>query len=101
MDLISETITTCRKPRKCMNCLQLIDVGERKSTQFCKDSKDVWAWISHPDCNSAAAEYWTEPWWEGMDPLHEQISNGTPIEDYDDGYPEVAARLRLTFPDEA
>lgn len=97
MDLISEMTVTCRKAVRCMNCLQPINRGEQKTISFMKDGRDVWSWISHPDCNSAASEFWDEPWWEGIPPLHEQINEDQPIEDYNDGYPEVAARLRLTF----
>jgi len=95
MELISETVTRCRKPRQCADCLQTIEPGERKLTQFLKDGGDVWTWISHKDCHSAAHEFlYHYDIKDGAPPLYKQIDEGQPIEDYDDDYPEVAARLR-------
>lgn len=80
-----------------MNCMQMIMVGETKETAFLKDSGDVWSWISHDDCNMAMREYWSEPHWEPIDPLHVQISGGLPIDDFKDDYPFVYQRLKETF----
>lgn len=98
MKLIRETLTTCRTQRQCMDCLQPILPGERKITQVLKNFVgDVWSWIVHDDCHAAAVEFWRELPCEGVDALHWQINAGRAIEDYEDKFPGVAARLRVTF----
>ena len=97
MELINERVVRCRKETRCMNCLQPVKVGEQKEIQFCKDGSDVWTWISHVECNKAAAFHWSEPSWEGIPALIDQIDGGQPIDDYEHDFPEAFARLQLTL----
>lgn len=94
IELISERVGKCRKPRRCGHCLKTIQRGEPLRSQFIRDSGHAWTWTEHADCGYAAVY---------LNGEHAQCAADyeecTPLHELRDNEPEeTALDLHARFP---